>query len=110
MTRRAPTKAEKAHMNRVAALGCIACRLEGIEDTPATLHHIREGYGRGQRAPHTEVLPLCPVHHQYGGPGLAFHADPKAWRARYGSERELLERVYQELGYSIVENHEGEMA
>jgi hypothetical protein len=54
--------ADKRHLSRVAALGCIICRNGNLGDTPAEIHHIREGYGRGQRAPHTETLPLCPIH------------------------------------------------
>lgn len=55
--------------DRVAALGCVLCRHLGIEDTPATLHHVREGQGKGQRAPDWLVIPLCHEHHQ-GATGL----------------------------------------
>lgn len=49
---------------RVASIGCILCSHLGHEDTPATLHHIREGQGKGQRAPDWLVIPLCFYHHQ----------------------------------------------
>lgn len=96
-----PTKAESAWMSRVAALGCICCASEG-KTTKAALHHVRAGYGRGQRASHWEVLPLCPDHHQYGGMGVAFHAGPRTWEAKYGSEVLLLALVYHALGENLA--------
>lgn len=87
------TKAEKQHLDRVAALCCIACRQFGIDDTPAEIHHLRDGYGAAQRAPYDETIPLCPTHHRSGPYGIAFHAGPKAFEKRYGTERELLEQV-----------------
>jgi len=42
-------KARIAHFERVAALGCIACLIDGNPGTPAELHHIRETAGGGQR-------------------------------------------------------------
>ena len=57
------TKAEKSHMDKVAALGCCICRLLGLGETPAQIHHIREGQGMGQRAGHFLVIPLCLEHH-----------------------------------------------
>lgn len=86
-------KADKEYLASVAALGCIICR------RPATIHHIRNGRGMGQRAGHRETLPLCAVHHQHGGHGVAIHAGQKTWEAKYGTERELLAQVRRELGY-----------
>ena len=48
--KRAATAAEKRHMGRVAALGCILCDHLGLGATPAQVHHIREGQGMSQRA------------------------------------------------------------
>ncbi|WP_420285060.1 Ref family recombination enhancement nuclease [Serratia liquefaciens] len=92
------TKAEKVHLNRVASLGCIVCKNLGYEDTPAQIHHIRTGKGRAQRASHYETLPLCPMHHQHGGHGVALHAGQKTWEQNYGTELELLAQVRAELG------------
>jgi len=93
------TKAEKEYMSRVASIGCIVCLNNGFPDTPCCLHHIRTGYGRGQRASHYEVLPLCAIHHQYGGHGeVAYHQSPTEFEARYGTELELLEQVRNILG------------
>jgi hypothetical protein len=36
--------------SRVAALGCILCRHLDLGQTPATLHHLRDGQGLSQRA------------------------------------------------------------
>lgn len=54
-----PTAAEKRHMDRVAALGCL------VTGRPATLHHV-SGYadrmGRISRS-HQRVVPLAPEYH-----------------------------------------------
>jgi len=91
--KRKPTKAESEHMGRVAALGCIVCRNLGYGYSPAVVHHIRNGYGVGQRAPHFETIGLCYPHHDGGKFGTAFHSGPKTWEAKFGTERELLEQV-----------------
>ncbi len=61
--------AEKEYLNRVASLGCILCRELGYGETPATIHHPREGQGMSQRASNWLAIPLCPEHHQ-GATGL----------------------------------------
>lgn len=92
------TKAEKAHMSRVAELGCILCRRYGHHDTPAELHHPRTGTGAGRRAAHTDVIPLCPHHHRSSNEAL--HAmGRKAWERHHGvTEMELLCDVRELLG------------
>ena len=53
----------------------------------------------GRKASDFESIPLCPIHHQYGGHGhLAVHKGLASWEHRYGTERELLEQVRRELG------------
>lgn len=90
---------DQEHMANVAALGCIVCRNEHLGESPAEVHHIRDGYGKGQRAPHTETLPLCALHHRIADGRekyrrqIAFHQSPAEFTRRYGSERELLEQV-----------------
>lgn len=59
----------RRHVDRVASLGCILCRRLGLGQTPACIHHLREGQGMSQRAKDTLVIPLCPEHHQ-GDTGL----------------------------------------
>lgn len=96
------TKAEKLHLSRVAALGCIVCRNEYGQHTPAAIHHIRAGQGMSQRAGHFEVIPLCSLHHQNGGHGVAIHAGQRTWESLYGTERELLIQVRSLLGLEDV--------
>lgn len=91
-------KAEREHLNKVAALGCIACYNWGFPHTPAAIHHIRAGQGMSQRASNYEVIPLCPYHHQEGATGQAIHAGRKSWEANHGTERDLLAQVLQMLG------------
>lgn len=61
--------AEKRYLGRVAALGCCLCRHLGLGVTPAEVHHLKEGQGLSQRAPHWLAVPLCPEHHR-GATGL----------------------------------------
>jgi PHP family Zn ribbon phosphoesterase len=84
-------------MDRVAALGCVVCHNLGMGKTPATLHHPRRGAGMGKRASHFDVIPLCPMHHQNGGHGVAIHAGQKTWEKNFGTETELLEQVREML-------------
>ena len=76
-------KQSRIHLSMVAALPCIVCGSRPVE-----VHHIRNGYGMGQRASDLETLPLCPAHHRTGPD--AFHAGPRSFEARFGTERELL--------------------
>ena len=75
-------------MARVADLGCIVCRNEGLGNTRPTLHHIRR---MGAKTDHSKIIPLCPRHHQHGPD--AFHYDSAAWQMRFGTQEELLEQV-----------------
>jgi len=88
------TKREKAYMSRVAAQGCIVCRNSGFGETPALIHHIREGQGGSQRAPNWLVLPLCPEHH-VGKDSI--HGDRHGFEMRYGSELDLLAQSFSEV-------------
>jgi len=97
------TKAEKAHLDRVASIGCIVCWNESFVETPACCHHIRAGQGMSQRASNYEVIPLCPMHHQHGGHGVAIHAGQKTWEAKYGTELDLLAQVRKILGIEANE-------
>ena len=84
-------KADQDYQDRVRALGCLIC------ERPASLHHVRAGVGKSQKASEREVLPLCPDHHQNGGWGVAFHAGKKTWQEIYGSEESLLKDVKERL-------------
>jgi len=52
----------------------------------------------GQRALHSQSIPLCHVHHRTGGYGVAIHAGQKEWEKRYGTELELLAQVKRLIG------------
>ena len=82
-------------MGRVAALGCCVCRRLRLNDTPAEVHHIREGQGR-KRASDFETIPLCYLHHR-GQDGI-HHLGTKAWARRFFSERELLDETLETQG------------
>ena len=84
-------KAEKEHLSKVASVGCIVCMMQGNEESPAEIHHIRHGQGMSQRASNYEAIPLCHVHHRTGGYGVAIHAGRKEFERLYGTEIELLE-------------------
>lgn len=75
-------------MSKVAALGCIACHKIGYSDTPAEIHHIRQGT---ERRNHFKVIPLCPYHHRQGK--NAIHQSKASFEADFGTEQELLAQV-----------------
>lgn len=81
---------KRAHMGRVAELGCILCRRNGYHGTPAEVHHVRTGTGAGRRADDAETIPLCPYHHRNSNEAL--HAmGRKAWERHHGvTELDLL--------------------
>lgn len=54
----------KEWKSQVASLGCILCRYLDLGETPANLHHVREGQGMSQRAVDWLVIPVCKEHHQ----------------------------------------------
>jgi hypothetical protein len=90
------TAEDRRHMDRVAQLGCVVCRRMGIRSPMVELHHPRRGVGMGQRAAHTDVLPLCYEHHR-GNTGV-HGLGTKGFEKRYGfSESDLLEDVRRRL-------------
>jgi len=98
------SKAEREYLNAVAALGCCACYNQGIEDSPAEIHHLRDGQGISQRAHYTETIPLCAIHHRLGdgthktGYQYGYHFNPTEFEAQHGTERDLLTQVLNMLG------------
>lgn len=85
------TADEKRHVSRVVALGCVLCRINGYQDTPAEAHHPRTGVGAGQKASHYDVIALCPHHHRLGNDALHVMGR-RAFERRHGvTELELLE-------------------
>ena len=47
------------------------------------------------------AIPLCPMHHQHGGYGVALHAGQKTFEKKYGTESELLQKTLAILGGEI---------
>ena len=97
MKGRNPSAAEKRFHDQLAALGCIACRVDGNHNPIVSIHHID---GRTKPGAHMRVLPLCAGHHQdgYGIPGLiAVHPYKRRFEDRYGSQYALLAMCEQLL-------------
>jgi hypothetical protein len=86
--------AERDYMGRVAALGCIVCRLMGLGATGAQVHHVRAGQGKAQRAGSFCTVPLCEPHHT-GPKGI--HGDRACLRQLNMSEMDLLDCVIGEM-------------
>lgn len=90
------TAAERAHMGRVAAMGCCLCQFLGHGQQAAEVHHVRARHGWG-RSGHMNTIPLCP-HHHLGQPGGVHDMGREQFAAHYGiSETELLARVIDAL-------------
>ena len=92
MAKKKATRAERAHMERVAGLGCIACLNMGHQDTPALVHHVTTGVGYGRRATHYQTIPLC-YHHHSADSALGIHKNTPDWEAEHGTQIELLVQV-----------------
>lgn len=90
------TKREKAHMSRVAAMGCICCRLlDQPQESRTELHHVREGQGMAQRASDMLVIPLC-GEGCHRGP-LGIHGDRTYLRILKMTELDLLAATLERL-------------
>lgn len=100
-----PTREEAARIKRIKALGCLACREEGLGIVLGEAHHLTIGDKHGApRIGHAATVSLCCWHHRGEphdgrtvsycrmayGPSLA--RQPVAFRRRYGSGERLLEK------------------
>lgn len=98
---KSPTKADKRRFRALQEHGCICCEIEGDGHRDPEIHHILSG---GRRIGHQFTLPLCPFHHRgalvdsrnYHGPSLADGSKP--FKAHYGGELALLEKVNEATG------------
>lgn len=87
------TKDERAHYDRIAQHGCIACIVLGHGYSPTEIHHIRTGAGAGRKSHWSLAIGLCPMHHRLGGSGIAIHAGVKSFEETIGmGEVELLNK------------------
>jgi hypothetical protein len=91
-----PTAVERDWLDRLCELSCIACRKDGIDDTPGEVHHIVQG---NRRLGHLFTLLLCPPHHRGDGREVpSVHFTKRTFVQRYGSELELLDELQIEFG------------
>lgn len=83
-----PTRSERWYWSRlVNAVGCIACRKDGIINHHVSIHHID---GRTKPGAHMRVLPLCDRHHQTGGEEApSIHPWKRRFEEKYGTQEEL---------------------
>lgn len=100
------TKEELDFKAHVADLGCIVdieddCGGKRLCGSPACLHHPRGAAfetGTGRKSEWKDLIPLCPMHHQFGGFGIAYHAGAKTWEAKFGTQEDLLIKRDKLLG------------
>ena len=83
------SKKVKEYMRSVAELGCICC------GRIPELHHPRFNVGLSQRGDDMDVIPLCPEHHRYGK--ISIHLGKKEFIKRFGTEKELVEKLKRML-------------
>lgn len=95
--RTAPRSArDNARLSILSEVGCLACMVDGWWE-PAEIHHPTEGFHR-HRDEHQHSYPLCAWHHRAVPPnvvsvdfGPSLARNPAEYRARYGSEPELVQ-------------------
>ena len=80
------TKAERLHKQRLAELGCMACRrIHGPHEPGSVeLHHLRTGgWGKGD---YRTLIPLCYDHHRghYGVHGMGTKAFDEVFTFMHG--------------------------
>lgn len=95
MSLQSPDRHERAWMDAITRLGCIACRVDGRGHSPAVVHHIIK---HGRRVGHLFTIPLCPEHHNSGRRDegcISRHPWHRAFEKRYGSELLLLDIIRQ---------------
>lgn len=116
-----PTKAQQERLDAIHAMPCRACRLEDIpQPSPTEAHHLTDKGNRILSGGHDATVNLCGWHHRGDvrgcqvlcnpptmanaekvyGPSLALNK--KAFKARYGDERELLQQTDAELGSAVA--------
>lgn len=99
MKGRTPSSTERAYMDRVASIGCIACRIDGHYTPEVSIHHID---GRTKPGAHFRIIPLCAHHHQDSPEGrekgfIAVHPWKAQFEAMYGKQECLLRQVNEML-------------
>lgn len=104
MTAKAATKEQQRRFGAMWQLGCIACYLdehEAFQCGETEIHHMLKG---SRRIGHDATVPLGSWHHQGVANGISnkfmlselgpsYHKHRRAFRERYGSDAELVEKV-----------------
>lgn len=85
------TKAEKNHLDRTLALGCVVCRQVFEVLSPAEAHHVRR-LATSKKREDAPVIPLCPAHHR-GPYGIGIHSGRETWEKAFGSELAMVAEV-----------------
>ena len=107
------TKAEQARFDKIKEMGiCMACYQDGNKEPQyVDIHHFLSG---NKRIGHIATAGLCEWHHrgitpprltianmtESNGPSLAYGSKP--FRARYGTDKELLALQNEFLGVTDV--------
>ena len=81
---------------RTQALLSRGCLVSGRKHR-IQIHHIRQGVGKGMRAPWWETIPLFEEYHDPRFPYSTHGRDRARFHQDHGTERELLERVNARL-------------
>jgi len=102
--KKAATKKEREFMGRMADLGCVVCRNTYYTYSPANFHHCKFNRGFGQKKNHMVGFGLCPLHHQHGGNGIAFHSGRLSWENNFGKEEELFKLAMVRYKKSLTES------
>lgn len=93
------TELEREHMGRVKRLGCVLCAELGLAQEGVTdVHHLRDGQGGAQRAPHWLVAALCHDRCHQGPRGI--HGDRSLLRQAKCTELDLLAWTLEALARS----------
>jgi len=95
---KAATKRQKERFERMTKIGCLACRILGLEN-PGEVNHIVDGM---KRKGHDFTYCLCPWHHRGVAPngmnsrettellGPSRYHDGRAFKAIFGNDDQLL--------------------
>jgi hypothetical protein len=81
---------EQAWMDDICTF-CVVCRVYGMGDRPAEVHHLKDG---DRRMGHLMSIGLCYEHHRGGageGPFISRHPYRARFERAYGTELDLLE-------------------
>jgi hypothetical protein len=104
------TKSDVRRYDALQRYGCVCCRAEGLPIGPVQIHHLVDKGNRELSGGNQSSLPLCAWHHQGIVPaghtiesatlafGPSLRHQSKAFHERYGSQRELLAKVNEEIG------------